>query len=87
MKYVEKSRKYVKLKWNKCAGVTGYEIYRATSKTGKYTKVGTVIKTSYKNTRLKKGKTYYYKVRVYKVVDGVKIYGSYSSVYKIATKK
>lgn len=71
------------VKWEKVSGASGYEIYRATSKNGKYQKVTTVKKggtTSYKNTKLKKGKTYYYKVRAYRTVNGKKVYGAYSEV-------
>ena len=86
MKYVGKSTTYVSLKWDSCVGVTGYEVYRTTTKTGTYTKVATVKTTSYKNTGLKSGETYYYKVRAYKTVGSTKIYGNYSAVYTITTK-
>ncbi|MCO7121962.1 family 10 glycosylhydrolase [Ihubacter massiliensis] len=56
------------VKWNKISGVSGYQIYRATSKNGKYKKIKTAGSgtTSYKNSKLTAGKTYYYKVRAYK---------------------
>lgn len=86
IKYVGKSTTYVNFKWDSCVGVTGYEVYRTTTKTGTYTKVATVTTTSYKNTGLKSGETYYYKVRAYKTVGSTKIYGNYSAVYTITTK-
>lgn len=36
---------------------------------------------------LKKGKTYYVRVRAYKKVDGEKYYGSWSGVKKVKIKK
>ncbi|MFT3951052.1 MAG: leucine-rich repeat domain-containing protein [Oscillospiraceae bacterium] len=66
--------KKITVKFTKVSGVTGYEIYRATSKTGTYTKIKTTTAASYTNTGLTKGKTYYYKVRTYKTVSGVKYY-------------
>lgn len=74
----------ITLHWKETAGASGYQIYRATSKSGTYKKVGTVSgksTTSWKDTGLTKGKTYYYKVRAYGKVDGKTVYGSYSSVY------
>ena len=50
------------LSWDKVTGATKYEVYRATSKTGTYTKLTTVTGTSYTNTSAKAGTTYYYKV-------------------------
>jgi len=70
----------VKLSWDKVSGVSGYEIYRSTSKSGTYSLVTKTTKLSYTNSSLTTGKTYYYKVRAYKTVNGVKNYGSYSSV-------
>ena len=81
-----KASNYITLKWDKCVGVTGYEVYRATSKNGTYTKVGTVTTNTYKNSGLKRKTTYYYKVRAYKTVGSTKIYGNYSTVYAVATK-
>lgn len=43
-------------------GIT-YEIHRATSKSGKYTKVATVSESSWMDTSASVGKTYYYKVK------------------------
>ena len=62
---------------------SGYEVYRATSLTGKYTKVKTITNNStlsYTNKSLSRGKTYYYKVRAYRIVNGTKKYSSYSTV-------
>lgn len=82
--------KTVTVKWKKVSGASGYEIYSATSKNGKYKKVATVKKggtTSCKHTKLKKGKTYYYKVRAYRTVNGKKVYGKYSEVKSVKVKK
>lgn len=40
---------------------------------GKYTKVNTTNSNSFKNSKLKAGKTYYYKVCAYKTVNDKKI--------------
>ena len=53
----------VTVKWAKISGATKYEVYRATSKSGKYTRVTTTTKTSYNDATGTAGKTYYYKVR------------------------
>ena len=71
------------LSWNKQTGATGYVVYMATSKNGKYTKIATLkgnTKVSYTKTGLTKGKTYYFKVAAYETVGGKNIYGSFSSV-------
>lgn len=77
------SSKSSKITWSSVSGATKYEIYRATSKTGTYKLVATTTSTNYKNTGLTKGKTYYYKVRLYKLVDGVKVYSTYSKILSI----
>ena len=65
---------------------TGYEVYRATSKKGTYKKIKTTKTTSYKQGKLTRGKTYYYKVRAYKIVNGKKKYGRFSSIKAMGTK-
>ena len=52
-----------RLTWNAVTGASQYEIYRATSQSGTYTKMFTTAKTSYTNTSAKAGTTYYYKVK------------------------
>ena len=73
---------YVTKKSGKTAEVSGYQIVLATDK--KFSKnVEKVTVKSAKTlsktvTGLKKGKTYYVKVRAYKLVNGKKLYGAYS---------
>ena len=73
---------YVTKKSGKTAAVSGYQIVLATDKKfSKNVKKVTVsgTKTLTKTvTGLKKGKTYYVKVRAYKTVNGKKLYGAYS---------
>jgi fibronectin type 3 domain-containing protein len=51
------------LTWKAVEGAVKYEVYRATSKSGTYTKMYTTTGTSYVNSTAKPGTTYYYKVR------------------------
>ena len=66
----------IKVSWAAVPGAAGYQVYRATSSTGTYALAGTVTVTSFTNTGLSTGTTYYYKVRSYKGT----VYSSYSSV-------
>ena len=78
-----------KVTWSKVSGASGYEVYRATSKTGTYSLNKTVTSgstLSYSNTGLTTGKTYYYKVRSYKLVDGKKVYSNYSDIVSASPK-
>lgn len=73
----------IKLTWKKVSGASGYQIYRSTKKTGAYKKIKTITsgnKTSYTNKKLNTGKTYYYKIRVYRKVGSKTYYSKYSSV-------
>lgn len=71
----------VKLTWKKSSSAAGYEVYRATGNSWK--KIATVKSTSYINKKLKKGSTYKYRIRAYKVVNGKKLYSGYSAVKSI----
>ncbi|MBO5373266.1 MAG: glycoside hydrolase family 127 protein, partial [Lachnospiraceae bacterium] len=68
--------------------VTGYEIYRATKKNGKFKKVATINKnkTVKKVLKVTKKGTYYFKVRSFKKVNGKKIYTDYTKAVKAKVK-
>jgi fibronectin type 3 domain-containing protein len=57
----------ITVSWNSVGGVTEYRVYRSVSVNGTYTKVGTISSsyTSYTDTQLSPGTTYYYKVSAY----------------------
>lgn len=85
----------IKISWKKTSGATGYQVYRATSKSGSYSKVKTTSSASFTNTGLAASKTYYYKVRAYKKIYKGKIlgipcyqevYSSYSNIVSAKTK-
>ena len=79
----------IKLTWEPLSGVDGYQIYRATSKSGTYSKVTSVTgasKSSYINGSRTCGKTYYYKVRAYKRIGGKTVYSKFSSVMSAKAK-
>ncbi len=72
-----------KLSWSKIAGAKGYEIYRSGSLGGTYTRLANITKgttTSWTNSKLKTGATYYYKMRA---VFGSGKYSAYSAVKSV----
>ena len=79
--------KSIKASWTKISKrTTGYEVHMSTSKSGTYNSIGTTTNTSFTKGNLTKGKTYYFKVRAYRIVDGQKIYSLYSSIKSITCK-
>ncbi len=68
------------------SGVTGYEIQYSLKKSFKSAKTIQTTKLSKKVKKLKRKKTYYVKVRSYKIINGVKYYSKWSKVKKIKTK-
>jgi len=73
----------IKLTWSRVSGASRYKIYRATSKNGKYTYIGSTSSLKYVNRHLKRHKTYYYKVRSYRSTGSVN--GKYSAVVSAKT--
>ena len=62
----------------------------STNKNKGYSKIKNITKSSilsYTTGKLKKNKTYYFKIRAYKTVDGKKIYSSYSNIKQIKANK
>ena len=65
---VKSGKRKAVLSWKKTSKAKGYVVYRSTKKNGTYKKIRTLksAKTlKYTNTKLKKGRTYYYKVCAY----------------------
>ena len=75
-----------KITWKKVAGADGYEVtYKDTTATS-YKTLGTTTKLNITQKDLKVGRTYQYRVRAYRLVDGEKVYGLYSTaVYLLQT--
>lgn len=76
------------VKWKKTKNAAGYQIAYSASSKFKNKKTITVLSgraTSKTISKLAK-KTYNFKIRAYKTVDGNKVYGKYSSVKKVKIK-
>lgn len=69
--------------WKAVNGASKYKVYRSSSKNGTYAYIGTTSTTSFKDTTVKAGSTYYYKVRGMRTVSNVKYNGVYSSVVSV----
>ena len=71
------------LKWAEVSGVSGYQIYRSLSSGSNFEKVMTISSnktTSWKDSGLEPGETYYYKTRTYTKKSGSNKYGKFSPV-------
>ncbi len=83
-------KKGVVVTWKKVKNVTGYEIQLATDK--KFKKNKKTVKVNKQNAskktvkKLKSKKKYYVRVRSYKIVNGKKVYGSWSKIKTVKTK-
>ena len=84
-----KNQKKLKVKatWKKLTNVSGYQIQYAPNKKFKKAKSKTVKSSSVTLKKLKKKKTYFVRVRAYKLANGKKVYGKWSSVKKVKIKK
>jgi len=82
-----KSSTKVKVSWTNISGETGYQISQSTKKSG--TNIVATYKTTSgksKTVTAKKGKTYYYKVRAYKIVGNKTVYGPWSAAVRFVRK-
>lgn len=89
LKKVTAKKKALEVRWNKKSGVTGYQIQVATKKNFKSGVKTTTVRGEKKTTvtvkKLKGKKTYYVRVRAYKMVGKKMYYSAWSS--KIINKK
>lgn len=83
---VKAKKKSLKVTWNKVNKATGYQYAYKTKKAKKYKYKKTTL-TSVKIKKLKSNKKYSVKVRAYTKVNGKNVYGSWSNVKSVKTKK
>ncbi len=81
-----KGKKFT-VKWKKVTGAKGYQLQYALNKKFKKKKSVQTKKTKYTIKKLKKKKTYYIRVRAYKMNGKKKVYGKWSTVKKVKIKK
>jgi SpoIID/LytB domain protein len=74
----------IKLSWKKVSGATKYDIYCSDAANGSYSYAGTAMTNSYTFKKLKKGRTYYYKVVALRMEGRTKVFGNWS---KAVSKK
>ena len=90
IKKVKAAKKAISVEWKKVSGVKGYQIQVATDKKFKKNKKTVNIKkqktTKTTIKKLKAKKKYYVRVRTYKIVNGKKVYSSWSKVKSVKTK-
>lgn len=80
------NKKQVRISWRKAAGAKGYVIYRSTKKNSGFTRVKVVKKgkiVSFVDKKVKRGKTYYYRV----IAKGAKSYSGVKASKAVKVKK
>lgn len=77
----------VTVSWKKLTGAKGYQICYSTSKKWKGKKQKLVSKNKAVIKKLKKKKTYYFRVQAYRLEGKKKVYGAWSNMKKIKIKK
>ena len=82
-----KKKKTVSISWSKVPNANGYQIQYANNKKFKGKKSKLVNKQKITIKKLKKKKTYYFRVRAYTLDGKKKIYGKWSTVKKVKIKK
>ena len=86
---VSLDEKTATLNWKKLSSASGYVVYRSASKNGSYTKISTIKKNktiTYKDSKLKRKSTYYYKIVPYTTIGKTTVYGLDSKIVSIKIK-
>lgn len=68
------------ISWIKVYGASGYQLYRSTSPNGTYVLLGDTTRNYTTNRYLIIGRTYYYKARSYRTVNGIRVYSEFSNI-------
>lgn len=84
------SKHQIKVKWNSVSACSGYQVQFSRKKNFSSVIATKTVsgrtKTSYTGKNFTKGRTYYVRVRAYKIVNGTKYYGAWSRVKSIKSK-
>jgi uncharacterized repeat protein (TIGR02543 family) len=84
------SRTQITVSWNRVTGATGYEVWRSTSANGTFTRVRDVTSgatLSWRHTGLTADRQYFYRVRAYRTVNGVKAFSPYTATFSARTRR
>ena len=82
---VKSTGRRVQLNWKKIHSANYYRVYRASSRNGRYKRIGSTTRLTYTDSDVRSGKTYYYKVCAGKTVGGKKYHGGYSDSRRVTT--
>ena len=75
------------VRWKKAAGASGYQIQYAVSRSMRGSRAVSASALTRTLSGLKKGSTYYVRIRAYKKVSGKTYYGAWSSVKNVKVRK
>jgi hypothetical protein len=75
----------IRVNWAAVSGASGYEVWRSVSAGGTFSRVTSTTAISWLNTGLVPNTVYFYKVCAFRIVNGVKIFGSFTVVKRPAT--
>lgn len=75
------------VRWKKAVGVSGYQIQYAASRSMRGSRTVSASALTRTLSGLKKGSTYYVRIRAYKKVSGKTYYGAWSSVKNVKVRK
>ena len=74
------------LKWEPVKGATGYRIYIYNKETGRHRFMTSTSKNKVTIYKLSKKKKYYFKVKPYSIINGVRYSGQYSDAIQMVTR-
>ncbi len=86
LKFKQKNHTVI-VSWKKLTGVRGYQICYSTSKKWKSKKQKLITKNNTVIKSLRKNKTYYFRVRAYRLEGTKKVYGAWSATNRITIKR
>lgn len=77
------------ISWAKIPGANGYIVYRKLTGASAFSRIAAITngtKVTYKDAKAKSGKKYVYRIRAYRLVNGVRKFSKYSASKAIKTK-